>query len=312
MNYAFRGAEVNPDIKICSAAPGIAEEDIGKLQGAVPVIYTDYKKMLDREKPDIAVIASHFYINASIAIECMNRGIHCFTEKPAAISFSDLDLLEKTQKSSGVKFCAMHALRYEPAILAAHEAVKNGLIGIPWIINAQKSYKLGTRPDFFKKRSTYGGTILWVGIHALDWIYWFSQSPVIEINAGHTAAGNSGFSEMESSCLIFLRMQNNAHASCSLDYFRPAGALTHDDDRLRIAGEKGIIEVREKNALVLLHDQKPFNLPLSAERSIFSEFAESIAGESKLLTGADEIFTVTRLALYAREAADKKQPVFIS
>ena len=58
---------------------------------------------------------------------------------------------------------------------AAREAVQQGAIGEPILISSQKSYKYGAkRPWFYKERRTYGGTIPWVGIHALDYMKWVS------------------------------------------------------------------------------------------------------------------------------------------
>ena len=52
--------------------------------------------------------------------------------------------------------------------------MRDGTVGQIRLMNAQKSYKLGRRNEFYKIRSTYGGTIPWVGSHAIDWLYWFS------------------------------------------------------------------------------------------------------------------------------------------
>jgi predicted dehydrogenase len=54
------------------------------------------------------------------------------------------------------------------------ESIKQGSIGKVRLMNSQKSYKLGSRSEFYKHRQTYGGTIPWVGSHAIDWMYWLS------------------------------------------------------------------------------------------------------------------------------------------
>jgi len=41
-------------------------------------------------------------------------------------------------------------MRYEPALRAAYNAVRAGAVGEVRVLHAQKSYRLGTRPDFFR------------------------------------------------------------------------------------------------------------------------------------------------------------------
>ncbi len=66
--------------------------------------------------------------------------------------------------------------------MEGRRAVEVGLVGEPILISSQKSYKYGAeRPWFYKGRKTYGGTIPWAGIHALDFMRWVADQrlPVI-------------------------------------------------------------------------------------------------------------------------------------
>jgi len=310
VNYAFGSAETDNRIRIEAAAPGSPEESVSSLSGKVSRLYDNWRQMLDNEKPQVAVIAPHFYLNSVISVECLQRGIHCFCEKPIALSFKELDHLQNVQQKSGVLFCAMHALRFDPAMAAAGQAVRAGLIGEPLLITAQKSYRLGQRENFFKKRRTYGGTILWVGIHAIDWVYWISKGAISEVFAAHSTVANHGHDELESSAVVLFRLQNSGQAVCSIDYLRPAMAPSHADDRLRIAGERGIIEVLSGKVNVLLSDRAPYELPQQPAKNIFSLFIDSILGAPPPLSTA-EIFNVTRLALLARESADRQKPMAV-
>src|SRR5207249_21497 len=66
-----------------------------------------------------------------------------------------------------------HTMRGEPALAAIREAVRAGRIGEPLLSFSQKSYKWGkNRPALFKSRRTFPGTAAYIGIHAIDWLYW--------------------------------------------------------------------------------------------------------------------------------------------
>ena len=308
-NYAMEAANINPEIRIIGVAPGVDGEDMAVVYdnatrlGTVK-LYDNYQVMLDELSPDIAVINTVFAQNNKVAIECLNRGVHCFIEKPVACELTDLENLRTTYKTSGAHLTAMHEMRYHPWFAAAHKAYSDGVIGDIELVTIQKSYKLGKRPDFYKSRSTYGGTILWVGMHAIDMLYWFTNGAVAEIIAGHTTVGNNGYGDLESSALCFYRLQNGGHASVSIDYLQPQGSRQHADDRIRIAGTKGIIEVRDGKAFVIT-DKDEYELPLPEKNFIFNDFIDYIYNDGDFMLNEEEIFNVTELAILSRMAADQ-------
>jgi len=303
-----------PQLTFVGVAPGSADEDarefyVDQLEASLIPFYDDYRRMLDRETPDLAVVAPFFFLQSRIAAECLERGIHVFVEKPMAVSLEQLERLRRAHAQGKAALCPMLSYRYHPAFHAAWRAIRDGLIGEPLLMSAQKSYKLGTRHPMYTHRATYGGTIPWVAIHAIDWIYWFSGGRLTEATAAHTQAGNRGHGEMESAGSCFYRLANGGSATVSFDYFRPGGAPTHGDDRVRVAGEKGIVEVVNGEAVLLAHDAAPRRLEKEEPLSLFQEFVRSIEEKTPLRISATEAFAITEIALRTREAADTRAPV---
>jgi predicted dehydrogenase len=206
----------------------------------------------------------------------------------------------------------MLAYRYHPAFYAAWKAVKEGLIGEPLLITAQKSYKLGTRHPVYMHRTTYGGTIPWVAIHGIDWIHWYSGGKITEVSASQTTTGNKGHGEMESSGACFFRLANAGCASLTFDYFRPDSALSHGDDRVRIAGEKGVVEVIGGEAGIITQDAAPRRLEKEEPVSMFQEFIRHIEEGTPLRITASEAFIVSEIALRCREAADTRAAIVLA
>jgi predicted dehydrogenase len=303
-----------PQVSWVGVAPGSADEDareffVDQLEASLIPFYEDYRRMLDREKPDLAVVAPFFFLQSRIASECLERGIHVFVEKPMAVSLDQLERLRRAHGAGKAALCAMLPYRYHPAWYAAWRAVSDGAVGEPLLITAQKSYKLGTRHPMYTHRTTYGGTIPWVAIHAIDWIHWFSRGGVTEVLASHTAAGNRGHGEMESSGACLFRLGNSGCASLTFDYFRPAAAPTHGDDRVRVAGDAGVVEVTEAGATLITNDAAPRLLDREEPVSIFQDFISHIEGGTAMRVSAADAFAVTELALRCREAADTRQAV---
>jgi predicted dehydrogenase len=305
-----------PQVSWVGVAPGSADENareffVDQLEASGIPFYDDYRRMLDRERPDLAVVAPFFFLQSRIAAECLERGIHAFVEKPMAVSLEQLERLRRAHGAGKAALCPMLPYRYHPAWHAAWRAVQDGAIGEPLLISAQKSYKLGTRHPMYTHRTTYGGTIPWVAVHGIDWIHWFSRGGVTEVLASHTAAGNRGHGEMESSGACLFRLANSGCASLTFDYFRPAAAPTHGDDRVRVAGEAGVVEVSETGAVLITHDAGPRALEREEPASIFQDFIGHIESGAAMRVSAADAFAIAELALRCREAADTRQPVTI-
>ncbi|MGB4434873.1 MAG: Gfo/Idh/MocA family oxidoreductase [Defluviitoga tunisiensis] len=319
-HYVFNPLRLNRNlnIDIVGISPGSKGEQINKVYNEVvdlgykPEVFEDYKEMFDKLHPDIAVINCFFGDLARVSIEALERGINVFTEKPVATTLEDLEKLEEVYHNNKSMFVAMFGIRYKPWFLTAYNYVKNGFIGEIRLLNAQKSYRLGKRDDFYKIRKMYGGTIPWVGSHGVDWIRWFSDQEFLSVYASHSKKHNKNHGDLEVSALCHFNLSNEVFASLSIDYLRPNNAPTHDDDRLRVVGTTGIIEVIN-NKVLLINDEVSGirEVPLEQDGSIFLDFLKEVEGKGKCMISAEDSFEVTRICLKARQSADEQRVIFI-
>ena len=296
---AYNYLKSRDDVTFCGMAPESEHEGlVAPFDSSIP-FYQNYKEMLDATTPDLAVVSPVFSHTGRVIIECAERGIDVFAEKPVASSLAELEAIETAVKKSGIRFSAMHYLRYTPAFYHGARLVKEGKIGKVRIVNAQKSYKFGTRPAWYGDRELYGGTIPWVGIHAIDWIYDFTGKRFLSVSASSTG----GSPEMAALCQF--EMEDAVIASASLDYYRPKEAPTHGDDRIRCVGTRGVIEVRG-DEIILINDEGAATITPCGAPELLENFING--GES---ISAEEIFYLTKVALCAREAADTQKTVRI-
>ncbi|HBC89660.1 MAG TPA: gfo/Idh/MocA family oxidoreductase [Lentisphaeria bacterium] len=307
--YAVDGLKQLPELEVSAISAGCAD-DLAPLQeklkgvGRTPPVSNDWRKMLDEVKPEMVCIDGPFDLHAEMCVEAIKRGIHVFCEKPIALSLDDLERVRKEYgRTKGIHLSSMVGLRYDPAFMSAWKQVKKGAVGKVKLITTQKSYGLGKRPDFFKVRSTYGGTIPWVGSHSIDWAYWFSGSKFKSVYARHDNSDNFGLGDMEMSALFMFEMQNGILASGNIDYLRPKAAKTHGDDRVRVAGTDGVIEVIDRK-VTLIDKTGERQIEAVADRQIFVDFVRHIQGKSKSLVDAEQTFDLTEACLLARESAD--------
>ena len=308
--YVFDGVRASAGAVIVGVAPGPGEANADTLARRVerldqtPKVFTDYRTMLDEQKPDIVTIACHYADHAGVAIDAIERGCHVFVEKPMATTFEDLDRLERAFKNAKVQLSCMLGLRYEPAFTTAWRAVEHGAIGEVRLMTAQKSYKLGRRPAWNHDRDRFGGTIPWVGSHAIDWLHWFTGAQFERVYATHSTIGNRDHGELEATALCHFSMANAVFGGVNIDYLRPAKASSHGDDRIRLAGTNGVMEVSAGRAH-LIDEHGPQDLPLEPKREIFAEFIDQVEGTATSLISADDAFLTTKACLLARQSADE-------
>jgi predicted dehydrogenase len=306
--YVTQGVCDNKELKLVGVAPGSGVDSPEILKKVADKFtckyYNNYSEMLDIEKPDIAGISTRYDLNAEISIDCLNRGIHCMTEKTIAHSYEKLAEIRKAAEKSSKTIIGMHAMRYNPEYYAAYKALKEGAIGEPRLITGQKSYMFGSsRPEFYKNRKTYGSTILWVASHAIDWTYWM-MGEFKSIYALHSAQNNFEYGDCEAASVITFSFTNDAMGTINTDFYQPQKSKIHSDDQVRIAGEKGIIQVQYGKAFLTTHDKEKTELPLE-KGDFFGDFCRELQGKGQCRLSMEDSFYVSNLCLLARESADQ-------
>ena len=269
--------------------------------------YTDHREMLSKENLDICGVCNINNAHTQVLIDLARAGVHILSEKPLVTTLEDLEAVREAIGQSAVKLSMLLTMRFTPSYQVTHDLIAQGAIGDVVLATSQKSYKLGNRPEWMRSRETFGGTIPFVGIHALDLVRWCTGQEFVEGAAYHSNAGHPDIREMEDNATIAVRLADGGSASARIDYCRPAAAPTHGDDRLRVAGTKGVIEVAEAGTKVVLmtEDEGPREVPLPQEEMFFADFLASIKGEHEHRIPAADAFRMTEICLKLRDAADE-------
>jgi len=275
-------------------------------------IYDEYPEMLDSEKLDVVGVCLPYSLNAGASIAAAERGCHIITEKPVATTLGDLARLLDTVAANRVRLTAMLSMRMEPVFQAVHRAIGEGKIGEPILATGQKSYKFGkSRPDFYKVEETYGGTIPWVGIHALDYIHFTTRLDFTDVFAYQGNRDHPDYPGFQDFAGVILRLSNGGAAMINIDYLRPETSPTHGDDRLRVIGSEGVIEIKDLASRVELITQEndPVDLELPEGRSFFADFIAELRGQGTHILTPEEPFEMTRVALLAHQAAKNREVI---
>lgn len=150
---------------VADPAPAAAEE----AQRLVYPIYTTIEEMLERVKPEGAVIAVPNQMHHAASLACIARGVHVLVEKPIADSIAAaLEICDAAAKAK-VGVLVGHHRRHNPLMRKAAEIISGGGVGKIVAVNGMW---LSRKPDpYFNvawRREPGGGPILINAIHDID------------------------------------------------------------------------------------------------------------------------------------------------
>ncbi|MFC3798648.1 Gfo/Idh/MocA family protein [Cohnella sp. GCM10012308] len=167
--------------------------------------YADYKEMIEKERPDIAVVTLPHFLHREAACFAAARGCHIMLEKPMAMSVSECDEIIEAVYAGGVKLMVGHTQHYDAANLAAKAWIDGGRLGRLTMINDRRHqrYDTPTRPAwFFEKDKAGGGILTNLGSHSIDKILWMTGERIARVTASIRYADMRGDIEGGGSALL--------------------------------------------------------------------------------------------------------------
>lgn len=297
-----------PGVEVVAAMHAVPEK--ARRQFPKAKIYTDYRKLLDENKLDLVAVCNTNGERAAAVVECASRGLHIFAEKPLGVTFEEMGQVSKAVRASKGKISTMFPMRFSPPYLALKKVVESGEIGEVVQVASQKSYKAPAPGDWRLTKENYGGTIPWIGIHMVDLMRYVTGRDFTETYSMQSVLDFGKTATMESVTASVFKMDNRGVAMLRMDYFRPKAAPTHGDDRMRIAGSKGVLEYMAATGVTLVREDKAPEVisQLPAPRDLFVEFLEHIyLGKPEPITWRD-IERANYICLHAKRSAETMKP----
>ena len=81
------------------------------------------------------------------------------------------------------------------------------------------------------------------GIHAFDWLLWILGDRFASVTAHGSRSAHPDYPAVESQSGYLFHLTDHGMATVTVDYLRPEAAPTHGDERIRIAGTEGVVEI---------------------------------------------------------------------
>ena len=265
--------------------------------------------LFDEFRPEIVNLGAVYGHNGEIAAQALERDIAVVSDKPVAANWQQLERLRELTRGTARVLLTEFPFRCQAEFRAARAAILAGKIGEVVLATAQKSYRFGTsRPDWYGKRPDYGGTMLWIASHGIDAISFCTGLELRRVVGAQGNLSKPQYGEMEDHCAALFELENGATGIVHADFLRPTSAPTHGDDRLRVAGSKGVVEVRVARCWLICGDEGEADITESvAVRPIHQELLAAVRGETAEFYSTAHSLATAEILLRARDAADQRE-----
>ena len=149
-----------------------AGAEVEKLSGETPKKYKDFRDMLDREKPEIVIVATPDHWHPLITIAAVHAGAHVYVEKPISHTIREGQAMVKAARETDRVVQVGTHRRVSPHNVSGMEFLRSGKVGKIGMVRAFVHYPGGPESPTPNSAPPKG----------LDWDLWCGPAPLRPYN----------------------------------------------------------------------------------------------------------------------------------
>jgi len=239
-------------VAICDIVPERMDKTIQQFNLPDTVAkYTDYKKMLVEQSPELVAICTESGNHASIALDCIDAGCNLIIEKPISLSLEDADHIIERSKAKGVKVSACHQNRFNKSVQKIREAMEAGRFGK--LLHGAAHIRWNRGRQYYDQapwRGTWamdGGALMNQCIHDIDLLRWMMGGRIKSVT-GITDNMAHKYLETEDLGLALVSFSNGSYGIIE----GTTNVYPHNlEETLYIFGEKGTVKAGGKSVNII-------------------------------------------------------------
>lgn len=310
-HHYLRGALSDPAVTVerpvAVAGDGVDDPKAQAMAASLGDVqwFDDARRMLDTTRLDVVSVGAVYARNGEFVVAALERDIAVVSDKPVAADWETLRRIEALTRGTGRVLLTEFPFRSQPEFRAMQEAVAGGEIGDVVLATAQKSYKFGRRPEWYADRSLYGGTLLWIASHGIDAIRFVTGQKLRCVCGRQGNVSRPDYGGMEDHTVSVFALEGGGAGIVHADFQQAARAASHGDDRLRLAGSRGTLEVRDGHCFLTTHDQPQTDIrDRVADEPRHRALLAALRGETTAYYSTGASLEMAELLLQARDLAD--------
>lgn len=182
--------------------------------------YQNYDSIKDNPDVDIIYIVLPNGMHPEYTIRGLKAGKHVLTEKPMAPTPADCQAMIDAGRKANRKLMVAYRCRYEPFNQRMIQMARDQELGPVKLLQTEAGFNIGDPNQWRLKRDLAGGgSLMDIGIYALQAARYISGEEPIEVNAmTYNTPGDPRFKEVEETINFQLRFPSGILANCVSTY----------------------------------------------------------------------------------------------
>lgn len=213
--------------------------------------HADYLKLLDETRPDFVAIATPTGSHVPIALDCIERGLPVFIEKPLSLNAGQAGPLLAKLRQRPVVNMVGYMTRFLDTFRKAKEVLDTGVLGRPQLLKGSmyigQLFKRG-KGWRYDKAASGGGVLTTQNSHVVDLLLWYFGN-MSWVSAQTTRLYSE---QVEDHAHVFMQFANGLRgffdASWSARHYRTPTVTIH------VQGENGTLDVDDDGVRLFVAD----------------------------------------------------------
>lgn len=176
--------------------------------------YANLDELLDSEELDVVFAATPPQLNAPVARQCVERGLHTFLEKPPGMNVAETTALRDAVVKSGVKAMVGLNRRFHPMVTTAKKMVEERGPIVQLVGEFHKSMTMLSKSRHAGSQKVMDNWLVTNDIHAVDIVRYLAGADVSEV---HSFARRvfAEYRDLHAALVVF---ENNCVANYAFNY----------------------------------------------------------------------------------------------
>jgi len=263
--------------KTGSSARQLAEKYKAKLAS------TSYRDILNDKNVDLVIIGTRHNTHAKIAIAALKKGKHVYSEKPVALTTTDLKTLkDEIQKSKKLYTCGFNR-RYSPAVNSIKERLEEKPMMINYVFN-----NAILPDDHWVNQKEGGGRILGEACHIADLFIYLTGSKPVKIDAYQLSSTKR--SNDSNNISAIMKFKDGSIATLT---YSSTGSAKAERERLTVIQDGDVFDMNGFGKVSLNRKTIYSGSADEGHAQQIVELAKKLTSKNSKLATADECLTAT-------------------